>query len=225
MCFLFDGNYYLRMPVDLIEHTMTLLKKYAVFSKVEITDASDVLIGLGIASDDIDALEVTDCTLMKIPGPLPRYELYGKPKTIDTYWKKLIGQSTEKDPTFWRTLDIQSGIANIYVDTHGLFLPHRLNYIELDAINFEKGCFLGQEVIARLHYRSQTKHHCYPVKIDTEAPLTRGMRIHPIDQKNAIGDLVDFVDTTALIIMHDDYRYDGKVRIGEQAAVISGLRQ
>jgi len=57
----------------------------------------------------------------------------------------------------WLALQIQSGIGFLNHNTIGLFLPQELNIDTLGGVSFTKGCFLGQEVIARLHYRGQLK--------------------------------------------------------------------
>lgn len=60
---------------------------------------------------------------------------------------------------------IDRNIAHIYPETIGLFTPHDLNYHQVGGISFTKGCFTGQEVIARMHYRGKLKQHLYRVHI------------------------------------------------------------
>jgi folate-binding protein YgfZ len=65
---------------------------------------------------------------------------------------------------------IQKNIPIIYPDTSGKFLPHDLNLQLLNAIDFNKGCYTGQEIIARMHYRGKLKNYLYSVCFKTNAP-------------------------------------------------------
>ncbi len=53
--------------------------------------------------------------------------------------------------------DLKAGIARLHPDTVGRFLPQELNLIDLGAVDFKKGCYLGQEIVARLHYLGRLK--------------------------------------------------------------------
>jgi tRNA-modifying protein YgfZ len=63
---------------------------------------------------------------------------------------------------------IQKKIPVIFAATSGLFLPHELNLIELGAVSLNKGCYTGQEIVARMHYKGKTKkilcHHEFTTK-------------------------------------------------------------
>ena len=70
----------------------------------------------------------------------------------------LILTGDEMDETA-RIAEIQAGIARLHPDTVGRFLPQELGLIELGAVDFKKGCYLGQEIVARLHYLGKLKKH------------------------------------------------------------------
>jgi tRNA-modifying protein YgfZ len=59
--------------------------------------------------------------------------------------------------TQWRALDIAAGMPQVYAPTSGQFVAQMLNLDCIDAVSFEKGCYTGQEVIARAHYRGRVK--------------------------------------------------------------------
>lgn len=69
---------------------------------------------------------------------------------------------------FTLPLDIQAGIPQIYATTSGKFLPHEINLQLINALSFDKGCYTGQEIIARMHYRGQLKTHMYRARANTE---------------------------------------------------------
>ena len=73
--------------------------------------------------------------------------------------------------------DIKNGIPQINTITSGMFLPHELNLPELNAVNFNKGCYTGQEIIARMHYRGKLKKHLYCGTIKTSSTLQAGQDV------------------------------------------------
>ena len=66
---------------------------------------------------------------------------------------------------------IQAGIPILQPENSEAFVAQRLNLDTLGAIHFDKGCYVGQEIIARLHYRGQSKYHTYRVKIKSQERL------------------------------------------------------
>lgn len=146
---LFQHNdaYYLHMSKSLIPIALTALKKYAVFYKVELSDATN----------ELDTLR----TAIQI-------EPYAS---------------------------IQKGIPAIYPETSGKFLPHDLNLPDLHAVNFDKGCYTGQEIIARMQYRGTPKNHLYSAEITTTKSPIPGEDIYCDDQQ-IVGSVVDVSTTT-----------------------------
>lgn len=121
-----NENYYLLMPRDMIALTQTALKKYAVFFKSTLEDATDEL---------------------------------------ETILPQL------NNPTLF---DIHAGVPRIHPNTSGAFLPHDINLDQLGAISFEKGCYTGQEIIARMQYRGKLKKRMQSTKLDTAHPPQPG---------------------------------------------------
>jgi folate-binding protein YgfZ len=77
----------------------------------------------------------------------------------------------------WRADDIAAGLPEILRATSGLWVAQMLNLDLIDAISFSKGCYTGQEVIARAHYRGQVKRRMQRFFTEDEAPLSPGMRV------------------------------------------------
>jgi hypothetical protein len=86
-----------------------------------------------------------------------------------------------------------TGIPAIYPETSGKFLPHELNLHQLNAISFDKGCYTGQEIIARMHYRGKLKKHLYQAIVNTSAAPLPGTEVYYLsDQsKQPGGTIVD----------------------------------
>ncbi len=70
--------------------------------------------------------------------------------------------------------DIAAGVPAIYVNTSTIFLPHELNLPSLNAVSFNKGCYTGQEIIARMQYRGKLKKHLYRGSLATGSILNPG---------------------------------------------------
>ena len=70
------------------------------------------------------------------------------------------------DESNWRRRDIELGLCWLNPATSGRFLPQMLGLLELAAVSFDKGCYPGQEVIAKIHYRGAVKRRLIPVTIE-----------------------------------------------------------
>jgi folate-binding protein YgfZ len=81
-------------------------------------------------------------------------------------WPKLADKANETDPELWSLLDIRSGIPTIYSGTVESFVPQMANMQLVDGVNFDKGCYVGQEVVARMKYLGSLKRRMYLAKTD-----------------------------------------------------------
>lgn len=87
----------------------------------------------------------------------------------------------EKAIDEWRYFDLGKGIPQVYPETSGLFLPQELRLHELQGLSFNKGCYTGQEIIARLHYKGKLKNKLYAAKLHTPARPSPGSAIYQLD--------------------------------------------
>jgi tRNA-modifying protein YgfZ len=138
-------SYYLEMPAEILPTALQALKKYAVFYKVELSDASAELDQISTAA----ALSLNE----------------------------------------WKTSNIEAGIPAIYAATSGKLLPHEINLPELNAVSFNKGCFTGQEIIARMHYRGQLKKRMYRARVTAKTAPVPGADIYA--EQGPAGTVVD----------------------------------
>ena len=91
----------------------------------------------------------------------------------------------------WHNLILSAGLIEIYPESSGLFLPHRLDFHKTNYLNFNKGCYIGQEIIARMHYRSKPKHEMYVFEIQTHRKVFSGQKVYS-SHKNEIGEVIDY---------------------------------
>lgn len=91
----------------------------------------------------------------------------------------------------WHKLQLQHSRIEIYPESRGLFLPHRLGLDRSGHLHFNKGCYKGQEIIARMHYRSNRTHSLRSFVQTIDLPIHSGQRL--LNQQSVeIGELIDF---------------------------------
>lgn len=158
------------------DNQITELKKYAVFSKLTISADNDAVI-LGVAGFKADAAlaayfpqlpdantpAVTheDTTLLYLSQPEARYLLITSLSTAEMLTDKLRDSAQFNDGQQWVELDIEAGQPVIDVANSGQFIPQATNLQALDGICFKKGCYTGQEMVARAKYRGANKRALY----------------------------------------------------------------
>ncbi|KTC93724.1 MULTISPECIES: YgfZ/GcvT domain-containing protein [Legionella] len=92
----------------------------------------------------------------------------------------------------WHQLQLACKRIQIYPDTRGLFLPHRIDLHLSGHLSFDKGCYKGQEIVARTHYRATLKYGLKLFTIETSETLTAGKKLFTPDSKAEIGELIDY---------------------------------
>ncbi len=177
-------DYLLQMPLNIHESIAKRLAMFVLMSKVRVTDASDELVRIGISGEcartllerDFPTMPQADgrvssnngVTLLQLPGRQPRFELLGDSGPMILLWQKLAKRATLGDPDFWSLLDIRAGIPTIYPDTVEAFVPQMANLHLIDGVSFTKGCYTGQEVVARMKYLGKLKRRMYLAHVDAE---------------------------------------------------------
>lgn len=168
-------NYLLRNSVAVAQ--IVDLKKYAVFSKVNIQlDNSNQLLGVAgnhceqrltallgdIPTTSHSVMALDGLTILRFEAPQPRFILIGLPEKIADLQQKLSQQGAiEKTDEQWLALDIEANYA--IIDNHYFmqFLPQALGLEKIEAISFKKGCYRGQEMVARAQYRGANKRSLF----------------------------------------------------------------
>lgn len=183
-----NSTLYLHMPADRIEDTLSRLRMYIMRAKTTLEDVSDNFVSIGLSGPNAESLlqssqitvpdNVNDSTqkeglcIIRVAGPHPRFILFGTLDVMKKLWTELDVHAAPAGPSVWQLLDIQSGIPVIYTSTSELFVPQMINLQIIDAINFKKGCYTGQEVVARMQYLGKLKKQMYIANItDSDAPL------------------------------------------------------
>jgi hypothetical protein len=165
----------LRLPANMMSSALNTLGKYIVFSKAKLHDAHNDFVIMGLFGESahkvaavfFDQLPAGDDAWITKDGSYliqlapDRFECWIPSSELDTFLAAVGSQTQNAAINDWQQLDIAAGIAEVYPETFELFTPQELNYQLVNAINFRKGCYTGQEIVARLHYRGKLKRHMY----------------------------------------------------------------
>ncbi|UEP46930.1 YgfZ/GcvT domain-containing protein [Burkholderia ambifaria] len=150
------------------------LSMFVLRSKAKLTDASDTLAVVGFAGDVRDALSgifdaLPDGVHVKVDGPAgalirvpdaagrKRYLWIGPRAEVDARLAALGGTLPVVSPAVWDWLDVRAGEPRITQPAVEQFVPQMVNFDVIGAVNFRKGCYPGQEVVARSQYRGTIK--------------------------------------------------------------------
>lgn len=176
------------IPQDLFDTTLQQLQHYVVRAQVVMGDASAVLVHIGVCGDKAAG------QLHQYLGSLPegthqvlqhenfmvikvgeyRYQVFGKLEDSKALWQHLDVQCAAVGAQHWQLLNIRDGIGEVGAAVTGAFVPQMLNMDLLGAISFDKGCYTGQEIVARTHYLGKQKRRMYRIHILCDTPPTAG---------------------------------------------------
>lgn len=218
--FFFQNDYYFLLQHSTLPLLLTSLQKYAVFSKVTLRDVSQDWQKTGLYETTEKNLStkqkltqennvaVSDHTLsLSISGPVPRIILLA-PINEQTHLSN--HKFEQQGVNYWHLLDIMAGIPTVYPETSGQFTPHQLNFPEIGGVSFNKGCYIGQEIVARTHYLGKSKSRLYRVAFLTNNPSVPGTPLFDSDKKLEKGTLI-------MCAKEQDSRYQALVCLQTQA--------
>ena len=217
----------LSMPSALLATVLKRLSLYLLRARARLTNASDTLAAFGLAGDQSAAmlaacgLAAPDDTnavttnqgiqLIRLHGTTRRYAAFGEVSELKCLWTKLekLGARPASSDA-WILLRILAGEPSVHPETSGHFVAQMLGLQELGAIHFNKGCYVGQEVIARAHYRGAIKRHLHRAHCVSVAPLLPGLAIQTVGNDQPVGEVADVCrDATGvwqmLIVVQDDF--------------------
>ncbi len=183
----------LQLHRQLLEPIMKRLKMYVLRSKVTISDMSDQIIRIGIAGSESEnvlqslygsaptephvLINLPDAVILRLPGKTPRFEIFTQADQAEATWHELRQHATPVGKPCWDWLEIEAGIPEIGPETQEAFVPQMVNLDVLGGINFKKGCYTGQEIVARTHYLGKVKRRTYPVSIAEGSPIQAGGKV------------------------------------------------
>lgn len=184
-----DG-YLMQLPIALGASIQKRLSMFVMRAKVKLTDSSDSLIRIGLAGNGSVALiEAILGMELALDWPLGmmqgrsfsiirlaqhRFELITSIEEAPTLWSHLAKCAKPVGAACWDWLEIRAGIAVILPVTQEQFIPQMTNLDVIGGVSFKKGCYPGQEIVARTQYLGKIKRRMYLAHIPTAAVVMAG---------------------------------------------------
>lgn len=194
----------LLLPKDLLEATQNALSKTALLSRVQMTPNDEVKVfGFYLQNqEDIipDSLFLPKDQHAKAHSSSFCYYHLGhgfyifivKKNAAEHCSAPFINTNQRLGSLTWHSLRLNQSQLSIYPESRGLFLPHRLDLQKTPYISFQKGCYKGQEIIARTQYRATLKHALRLFTINTNETIYSGQKLFNIQGTLELGELVDY---------------------------------
>lgn len=218
------------LPADQVEAAQAHLGKYAVFNKTRLEYAGDRLVLLGLcgprATELLDGLglaapatgnasDAADGSWTARIGDEARYLVALPADTLAARWPALREAGVAGHESQWWAADIRAGRATVFAATRDRFQPQELNYPSLGAVSYNKGCYTGQEVVARLYFRGKLKQRLYRLEAAAATPGQGPVMANGV----AVGDVVmaapEGAGQAVLAVVKNAAVRDGGLRWGE----------
>ncbi|MDP3270195.1 MAG: folate-binding protein YgfZ [Legionella sp.] len=192
------------LPKDLIDATQASLAKTAMLSRVRLQNNSDLKIWGFYLQDKNDLLPepayYPENRYAQAQGAQYCYYHLGdgfyifilEANLVQDFIKPFIEQHRLLGSLTWHTLRLQQKQLNIYPESRGLFLPHRIDLHQTPYLSFDKGCYKGQEIIARTHYRATLKHELKLFQVNTKGTVYSGQKLFKVNEEVEVGEVIDF---------------------------------
>ena len=234
-----NDGYLLAMDKDLLEAQLAELQKYAAFSKSKLGDESaawvrfglsggdDLLFGLGLElppqadsvarSNELLALRLAD----------GRAELWAPAEQADALGERLAAQLAQAPLNSWLLAQVRAGIGQVVGATRELFIPQMLNLQALGGVSFKKGCYTGQEIVARMQYLGKLKRRLYRLSLASEQLPEPATALFSPVHGSSVGEVVLAARSDAgvelLAVLQDDAAQDGRIQLGSAEGLALSL--
>lgn len=204
LVFPLEDGFALDCPGDLAEPLTKRLTMFILRADVRLADASDQWVRLGLAGPG--ALEAAAAavasdhplpegvirgergTAVALPGPVPAFLLILRPGTAREAWTAASAQARPVGREAWELARIRAGVPDLGAATTESFIPQEANLEALRGISYTKGCYTGQEVVARTKHLGRLKRRLY--RVAAEGGLSAGQAVYAEAGEQAQGRIV-----------------------------------
>ncbi len=189
-----ETEFFLQLPQSLLAPIQKKLTMYVLRAKVKIEDISNEIVCFGLSGANAAALikehitSVIPLDLMSVERAVhnhqarftvirldtQRFQIAAAPQHAPELWQKLSTDARPVGSPCWDWLNIRAGIPVILPQTQEEFVPQMANLDLIGAVNFKKGCYPGQEIVARMQYLGKTKRRMYLAHVDGDVAPQAG---------------------------------------------------
>lgn len=196
----YQQNYYLQLDPALLPSIQKRLNMYIFRTKTKIYDATENWGKFGLAGFGIrallekafsksmpNAMEIiqleSDRFIVGLPGE--RFECITPIDQAPALWLQLVELGCkEADDNLWQLSEIRAKVPWITQPTQETFIPQMINLDLIGGVSFNKGCYPGQEIVARTHYLGKLKRRMYHAYVETDQPIAIGTDVFSTDMQN-----------------------------------------
>lgn len=199
-----DGGYFMQLPRSLREHMQKRLAMFVLRAKVKVADSTDALIRLGVAGAEAEKLLVKQFgdgpaaklgvlhgesgTIIRLSET--RFEIVAELVQATALWNALMAEATPAGAACWDWLDIKEGIPFIVPTTQDQFVPQMANLEAIGGVSFQKGCYPGQEIVARAQYLGKLKRRMYLANIQSATSPVAGDELFSRDLEDQASGMI-----------------------------------
>jgi hypothetical protein len=230
---------YLQLPASNLHPLAERLSKYKLRAQVQLDETGLDVAAIGIAGSMATeiltrviaavpeqpnaVIQKPPLTIVRMPGVIPRFQVLGTIEATQDLWIRLIAQGGHPaaNDNGWALLEIRAGIPTLYPETADSFVPQMVNLQLLDGVSFTKGCYTGQEVVARLQHLGTLKRRLFRAVVATDSCPSPGEPLYAETSESAqgAGKVIDARPSgeglcELLAVVEIDIAQRGPVRIG-----------
>ncbi|MFR0689593.1 YgfZ/GcvT domain-containing protein [Enterobacterales bacterium AE_CKDN230030158-1A_HGKHYDSX7] len=224
-------GFLLAMANELLDSQLTDLKKYAVFSKATLADDSALWVRFGLSAADAVLAELglslsgAADQVVRVDGLIAiglgqgRVELWVPAERAAALTDLLQARLHHAELNDWLLGQVRAGVGQVFGATRELFIPQMINLQAVGGVSFKKGCYTGQEIVARMQYLGRLKRRLQRLHLDSAELPEPGRELFSPVHSSSVGEVVlaaraaDGVELLA--VLQDDAAADGNVRLGE----------
>lgn len=190
LVFRHDGRLLLQLPETLLESTLARMRMYLLRAKATLENASASWMRIGVVGeaaasrlsnrfgglpetpDDVHGAD--GLSIIRLRGRRPRYQIVGTVHSVTSVWNDCRSVALAAGADAWELLDIDAGLASIGPATADAFVPQMINFDRIGGVSFTKGCYVGQEIVARSQHLGRIKRRMMLAHWDGSVPIGAG---------------------------------------------------
>ena len=224
-----DG-YLLAMASELLDSQLTDLQKYAAFSKSKLSDESAQWLRIGLQGGDAvltslglnlpatadSVVHAGDMLAVRLSDG--RSELWAPAAEAETVLATLAAQLREAPLNDWLLAQVRAGIGQVFGANREQLIPQMINLQALGGVSFKKGCYTGQEIVARMQYLGKLKRRLQRLSLaEGELPAVGSELFSPV-HGSSVGEVVlaagNGDGAELLAVLQEDAVADGRIHLG-----------
>ena len=230
--------YCLELPAGLRDPIITRLRMYVLRARVTIADDSEGSIRFGVSGPKAaealaarvgtlpaqpdEACRSRHGTVIRLRGERPRFQVIAPLEEALDLWTQCRAHAAPVAGPAWSLLDIRAGVASLPPLLSDRFLPQMLNLQSVNGMSFEKGCYAGQEIVARTQYLGRLKRRLHRAVLDSPEPAAPGDSLYrrDADRDGSVGQVVAAAPSPrrerfeALAVVADEAAAEGNLALG-----------